>query len=152
MKLNNNLYYLVAVLAIVFIFFPSCNKEQMRLTSDTESNALLPNGFLDVTGYFNVYGEVTSNSDRVPIAVYLVTYDAQFNKLKAYKKYSNDGQKIGDVEWDGVYNRATINVQRYFVNGSTNAVLDIISKDEMTINNNFFSEQILMVRRIANSY
>lgn len=152
MKLNKSILYLTSFCLILLVSFTSCKKEQIKLSSQTKKSALLPNGFEDVTGYFNVYGEVNSNNDPVPMAVYLVTYDAQFNKLKAYKQYSNDGQKIGDLEWDGVYSRATMNIQHYFVNGSSPAILDIINKDHMTINSNFFATQIRMVRRIAHSY
>jgi hypothetical protein len=152
MKSNSKSLSPIAILIVLLVIFNSCAKEEIRYASDTKKSALLPNGFEDVTGYFNAYGEKNTNQDPIPMSVYLVTYDAQFNKLKAYKKYGNDGQKIGDLEWDGEYTRATMNIKRYFVTGSTAAILDIKNKDEMTINSNAFSEQIRMVRRIANSY
>jgi hypothetical protein len=152
MKSNSKSFNQLIILMVLLTIFNSCDKEQIRYASHTEKSTLLPNGFEDVTGYFNVYGEINSNTNEVPFAVYLVIYDAQFNKLKAYKQYSNDGQKIGALEWDGVYSRATMNIQRYFVNGSSPAILDILNKNEMTINSNFFSEQIRMVRRVSASY
>lgn len=129
-----------------------CKKETIKYASNSSNSKLLANGFEDVTGYFDVYREITNSTETVPFAIFLVTYDAPSNRLLAYKKYSNDGQKIGDLEWEGEYNRATMNIQRYFVNGSTLAVLDIINKDEMIINSSFFEENMKMVRRVAMSY
>ncbi len=137
---------------LLMIANAGCKKETIKYASNSSNSKLLANGFEDVTGYFDVYREITNSTETVPFAIFLVTYDAPSNRLLAYKKYSNDGQKIGDLEWEGEYNRATMNIQRYFVNGSTLAVLDIINKDEMIINSSFFEENMKMVRRVAMSY
>lgn len=142
-------WFLVLLLMIANV---GCKKETIKYASNSSNSKLLANGFEDVTGYFDVYREITNSTETVPFAIFLVTYDAPSNRLLAYKKYSNDGQKIGDLEWEGEYNRATMNIQRYFVNGSTLAVLDIINKDEMIINSSFFEENMKMVRRVAMSY